>query len=183
MRFTRDERGGRPPAMRHDPRPARPAAAVAAVLAALLLAACGGGGAAQQVVDVAVNHEVEINGLEIRIARVVVEPGGVLVDATVYNPGGDPRALLLGGCGPSQGRVSTGDGWKNVYYQVRPEGELGGWIQPGERRSGVIALKPAEELDPGSVTRVQIHPGYVLNTATGELELLQVMLSLEEGGA
>jgi len=153
--------------------------------AALVIAGCGGrAGSAggEPVREVATALEVEVNGLELAISRVRVHRDRVQVDATLHNPGQDPYSLLLGGCGPSQGRVSTADGWREVYYQVRPEGDLGGPVGPGERRSGTITLKPAQKLNPDQVTRLQLHPGYVLNTGTGQLELLQVMLSLEEGG-
>lgn len=153
--------------------------------AALVVTGCSGaagGAGGGPVLDAVTAHEVEVNGLELTISRVRVHRDRVEVDATLHNPGDEPYSLLLGGCGPSQGRVSTANGWREVYYQVRPEGDLGGVVGPGESRSGTITLKPAERLDPESVTRLQLHPGYVLNAGTGQLELLQVMLSLEEGG-
>lgn len=116
--------------------------------------------------DVVMAQEFDVNGLQWRINRVVVQRDRMQVEAILHNPGDAPYSLLLGGCGPSQGRVTTGDGWREVYQQVQSEGDWGGLLGPGASRRGTTTLKPTA-VDPKTVTRLQLHPGYGLNATTG----------------
>ncbi|HEY8450466.1 MAG TPA: hypothetical protein VIL95_08305, partial [Bacillota bacterium] len=115
--------------------------------------------------------------------RVRLEPAQVMVDLSVHNTGEARYALLMGGCGPSQGRATTAGSWVELYYDLQPNDGFTGTLEPGETVRGRLVLKVRgpEPLDPSAVTELKLHPGYVYNEMTGALHLLEANLPLAGG--
>lgn len=163
----------------------------ASIVTVALAAACGvGGGPARGhgaeppgeggQLRVDVRRDYEAGGLVISVHGITVRPDRVLVDMTVRNLSQGPRALLLGGCGPSQGAVSTKQHRYEMYYRNSTGDDLTRGIAPGATKSTQVTLmfKSGEIPNPDEATQVEFHPGYILDPATGQLEYAEIEIPL-----
>lgn len=169
--------------------------AAAVFLTAVLATACGTGWARTtgeqgkpgdaSGLHVAVQSRYEAGGLVIRVDGITMRSDRVLVNMTVRNPSSGQKVLLLGGCGPSQGAVSTGDRRYEMYYQTSTGDDLTRGIPPGttKRTRVVLMFKSGEMPNPGEATHLEFHPGYVMEPRTGWLHYVEMRIPLPPAGS
>lgn len=130
---------------------------------------------------IAARHEIAAGDAVIRLDQVTMYPDHLVLDMALRNPTDGYARIMLGGCGPSQGAIHTEAGWTDVYYDhARSDGDSLFSVPPGEFRRGKIVLRTLSDtrLEGAAVTRLDLHPGYLI-VGPGQVERLNIDIPVE----
>ncbi|MED0670581.1 hypothetical protein P4S95_10250 [Aneurinibacillus aneurinilyticus] len=123
----------------------------------------------------AINKDFTVNGLKVKIGEIQVQKDKILVGMTIKNDTKNKLTFY-----PDQGNSVVGS-MQLEANMFMSEGKVSGDIQTGVEKSGVIhfTVPEGKNLDPKTVTSVQLHLGDVFNDKTFEAKPFDQTIELK----